>query len=117
MFFPTILTLALSATAAQAATKYTTTTTSYTFKTLPTSDCGAFSTVAAHYAHCSAGCHPVQLPGALNKPVADSPYICSDPPVTTTKETVMTKTVTCGSGSTVREMTPLFGAVWPKCTS
>ncbi|KAK5126895.1 hypothetical protein LTR85_008253 [Meristemomyces frigidus] len=117
MLFPTLFTLALAATAAQAATKYTTTTTSYAVKTLPTSNCGAFSTVAANYAHCSAGCHPVQLPGALNKPEPNSPYVCSDPADVVTKKTTKTKTVTCHSGSTVREMTPAFGSVWPKCTN
>ncbi|KAK4539194.1 hypothetical protein LTR36_001170 [Oleoguttula mirabilis] len=118
MFFPTtLLTLALSATTALAATKFTTTTTAYAVQTGATSDCGAFSTVPTHYAHCSAGCRPLQLPGALGPPVADSPWHCSDPPVMTTKETVKTKTVTCGAGSTVREMTPAYGAKWAKCTN
>ena len=113
--FATALLLASTA-AANPTTVYTSTTTSYKFSTSPAPDCGPFSTVSADDAECSPGCHPIQMPGAFGRANANSPYRCSALPKVDTVKTTMTKTVTCGAGSTVTEMTPAYGAVWAKCT-
>ena len=112
----TLLSLTSIAVAVSPTTVYTATSTSYSYSTSPIPDCGPFSTVAADSASCSPGCYPYQMPGAFGRANANSPYRCSARPEVETVKATMTKTVTCGAGSTMREMTPGYGAVWAKCT-